>query len=97
MTRRALHLAQILWPAFVIAGVIEMVVFSMIDPSAVRMGAWEPDARTVYSLSFLVFWALVAASSALSHLMMRGAHPGQVSARRARRQARRAVVMQHQP
>jgi hypothetical protein len=72
MSRRALHVAQILWPAFVMAGVLEMLVFSVLDPSLVRIGPWEPEARTVYSLGFLVFWAVLSLSGALSHLMMRG-------------------------
>jgi hypothetical protein len=70
MTRRALHLAQILWPAFVIAGVLAMVMFSWVDPASLRFGDWQPDATTTYSLAFLVFWALVAMASGLSHWLM---------------------------
>lgn len=70
MTRRVLHVAQILWPAFLIAGVLEMVVFSWVDPTLLRIGDWQPDAKTAYSLSFLVFWGLVAMASGLSHWLM---------------------------
>lgn len=108
MSRRALHIAQILWPAFVMAGVLEMLVFSVLDPSLVRIGPWEPEARTVYSLGFLVFWAVLSLSGALSHLMMRGdahgARHGLVHgwvARRHRRQLRgsgaRPLHLSHQP
>lgn len=95
MTPRALHIAQILWPAFIMAAILEMVVFSMVDPSAIRLGAWEPSAQTTYSLAFFVFWALMSVASGLSHLMMREhtTHPG---GKRTRRQARRGVSMQHQ-
>jgi hypothetical protein len=70
MTQRSLHLAQILWPAFLVAGVLEMVVFSWVDPGLLRLGNWHPDTNTAYSLAFLVFWALVAAASCISHWLM---------------------------
>lgn len=97
MTPRALHLAQILWPAFIMAGILEMVVFSMVDPSAMSVGSWQPDVRTTYSLAFFVFWALVSAASGLSHLMMREPTASVSGARRSRRHSRRGVAMQHQP
>jgi hypothetical protein len=53
MTQRVLHAAQILWPAFLVAGVLEMVVFSWVDPTQLRIGQWQPDAQTTYSLAFL--------------------------------------------
>jgi len=91
-----LHLAQILWPAFLIAGVLEMVVFAMVDPGGLVIGGWAPDARTVYSLSFFVFWGLVATASGVSHAMMRQPRDLTLSRRAARKQARRAMVVQHQ-
>lgn len=60
MSRRTLHVAQILWPAFFMAGVLEMVVFSVLDPSLIHIGAWEPEPRTVYSAAFLVFWGMLS-------------------------------------
>jgi hypothetical protein len=70
-SQRALHAAQILWPAFMAAAVMEMVVFSWVDPSGLRWGSWQPDSQTTYSLSFLVFWAVIAAASLISHWMMK--------------------------
>jgi hypothetical protein len=70
MTPRSLHLAQILWPAFLVAGVLEMVVFSWVDPSLLRIGHWHPDANTAYSVAFLVFWGLTALASYISHWLM---------------------------
>jgi len=70
-SQRALHAAQILWPAFMAAAVMEMVVFSWVDPSSMRWGAWQPDSQTTYSLSFLVFWAVIAGASLISHWMMK--------------------------
>ncbi len=70
-SQRALHAAQILWPAFMAAAVMEMVVFSWVDPSSMRWGAWQPDSQTTYSLSFLVFWAVITGASLISHWMMK--------------------------
>jgi hypothetical protein len=70
-SQRALHAAQILWPAFMAAAVMEMVVFSWVDPSGMRWGTWQPDSQTIYSLSFLVFWAVIAGASLISHWMMK--------------------------
>jgi hypothetical protein len=94
MSQRALHAAQILWPAFLIAGVLEMVVFSWVDPNLLRIGSWQPDPQTTYSLGFFVFWALVTLSSLLSHWMMKASSEAP-SARRIRREARRAHIHHH--
>ena len=96
MSRRSLHLAQILWPAFLMAGVLEMVVFALVDPSSFAIAGWAPDVKTVYSLTFFIFWALVAAASGISHVMMRQPRSLPMSRRAARRQARRALVVHHQ-
>lgn len=99
MSHRTLRLAQILWPAFLMAGILEMLVFSVVDPSLLQLGSWQPDARTVYSLAFLVFWVTVSAAIALSLAMMRPQMPVQdrLLARRARRHARRhGAAMAHQ-
>jgi hypothetical protein len=71
MTPRALHAAQILWPAFLVAGVIEMVVFAWVDPAALRWGAWEPSPMAAYTLAFMAFWCMVALASGMSHWLMR--------------------------
>jgi hypothetical protein len=94
MTRRVLHAAQILWPAFLVAGVLEMVVFSWVDPSMLRIGDWQPEAQTVYSLAFFIFWGLVTCASVLSHWMMTVSE-GPASERRARRHARRDQMHHH--
>jgi len=66
-TSRAMLLAQILWPAFLAAAVLEMLVFSWIDPASLQFGDWLPDHKTVYSLGFLVFWAACGLSALISH------------------------------
>jgi hypothetical protein len=60
---------QILWPAFVAAGVLELLVFAHVDPADVRTLAGAPvelSRQAVYTLSFFGFWIVTAAASALS-------------------------------
>lgn len=87
MTQRSLHAAQILWPAFLFAGLLEMLVFAWVDPGVLQIGSWHPDADTVYSLTFLAFWALIALATAASHWLMRHDDAG---ARRIERRVRRS-------
>ena len=50
---------QILWPAFLVAGVMEILLFAAFDPAEIRwfggLLGWQPVA--VYSVVFLVLWA----------------------------------------
>ena len=68
--RRALmRIASVLWPAFLMAGVLEIVVFSVVDPGQLQwMGGQTLDLapRTVYSLGFLVFWGVIAVAGAMT-------------------------------
>lgn len=69
MMRRAL---QILWPAFVAAGVLEMLVFAVIDPADLRWFGGAPlgwSAQAVYTVTFLMFWAAIATAGAVSALL----------------------------
>jgi hypothetical protein len=64
---------QIAWPAFLAAGALEMLVFSTIDPHDIHwLGQpvqWSREA--VYTLAFFMFWAVTAASSALTMMLAR--------------------------
>ncbi|HEX7441328.1 MAG TPA: hypothetical protein VF319_14650 [Caldimonas sp.] len=69
MKQRAL---RILWPAFLIAGVLEMLVFAVVDPRELRwfggpLIGWPP--LTIYSVTFLMFWGAVATAGALTALL----------------------------
>lgn len=70
MSLRAVHAAQILWPAFVVAGVIEMVVFAWVDPGDITLLGEHLGSQAVYSLAFFVFWALTAISGLISHWLL---------------------------
>lgn len=58
----------VVWPAFLMAGVLEMGVFALVDPGDLHWSgqplAWSRQA--VYTVAFFVFWGVTAASSALS-------------------------------
>ena len=63
---------SILWPAFLMAGVLEALVFVVVDPSDLRwfggpQVAWSPQA--IYTLTFLMFWGVIATASALTVLL----------------------------
>ena len=74
MKRVARRWASIVWPAFLVAGVLELVVFAWVDPLSLHTvaGASLPlSATAIYSLAFLVFWACTAAGCALTVLLER--------------------------
>jgi hypothetical protein len=65
------RLMWIAWPAFIVAAVLEMVVFAFVDPSELHwLGAtldWPREA--IYTLAFFAFWVLTMVSSALTTLL----------------------------
>ena len=49
----------ILWPAFAMAGVLEALVFVVVDPLSLHWFGADPlgwSASAVYSVTFLIFW-----------------------------------------
>jgi hypothetical protein len=73
MTRR---LAIILWPAFLMAAVLEMLVFAVIDPGQLHGPSGQPlplSNLAVYSVSFFIFWAVTATGCAITAFL---AEPG---------------------
>lgn len=57
----------IIWPAFLVAGMLELLVFSVVDPSALDAASHLMWSRSAYySVAFFVFWAMVAGASALT-------------------------------
>ena len=81
MNRLAQQLAIIAWPAFLAAGAIEMFVFAFVEPASLHAlggGALELSATAVYSIAFLGFWAIVAATNAAALWLARSA--GEINA-----------------
>ena len=62
----------ILWPSFLMAGVLDALVFVVVDPSTLHWFGTEPlqwSASAVYSVTFLIFWGVIAMSSAVTQLL----------------------------
>lgn len=58
------------WPSFLMAAVLEVLVFSLVDPTQLHWfggAALELSATAVYSLAFFVFWIVIAVASFLTH------------------------------
>lgn len=64
-------LMWIAWPAFLVAGVLEMLVFAMVDPQDLHWFG-QPVALSrqgIYTLAFFAFWGVTMLSSALTTLL----------------------------
>ena len=66
------HIIWIFWPAFIAAGIAEMIFFTMIDPHQLylfgKVIEWPPVAT--YSTGFLLFWLVCIGSSLMTYVMM---------------------------
>ncbi|KLR57454.1 hypothetical protein [Diaphorobacter sp. J5-51] len=65
------RLMWIVWPAFLTACVLEMLVFAMVDPEDLHWFG-QPLALSrlgVYTVAFFVFWAVSMGSGALTALL----------------------------
>ncbi|KAF1049207.1 hypothetical protein [Xylophilus sp.] len=61
----------IAWPAFLMAGVLEMLVFALVDPHELHWSG-RPLALSregIYTVAFFAFWAIAMVSSALTTLL----------------------------
>lgn len=65
------RLMWIAWPAFLVAAVLEMMVFAVLDPEALSLFGtrleWSREA--VYTVTFFIFWGMMMLSSALTTLL----------------------------
>lgn len=60
-----LKLIQVLWPSFLVAGVAEIIFFTVVNPQELYL-LGEPvhfSAIATYSIGFFGFWLVCAASS----------------------------------
>ena len=66
------HIIWILWPAFIAAGIAEVVFFTVIDPKQLFLLGQpiELAALTTYSVGFFLFWVLCIGSSLMTYFML---------------------------
>ncbi len=65
--------ARILWPSFLAASALEMLVFALVDPAELRW-THEPHLWSVlgvYSVAFFLFWIFAIVSSAVTAYLLR--------------------------
>ncbi|MCD6663789.1 MAG: hypothetical protein WBG44_02525 [Comamonas sp.] len=62
------RLTWIAWPAFLVAGVLEAMVFAVLDPETLTLLGRQVDwsRYTVYSVTFLIFWCMFMLCSAMT-------------------------------
>ena len=65
------------WPAFLVAGVLEMMVFAVLDPQSLTLFGHTVDwpREAIYSVTFFIFWVMLMLSSGLTLLLARPMHP----------------------
>ena len=70
----AKRLMWILWPAFLAACAMEMLVFALVDPSEIQWQGAVLDwgRQAFYTLSFCVFWLVISVASGLTCLLGMG-------------------------
>lgn len=59
----------VLWTSFVTAGVLDALVFVVVDPASLHWFGGPPvdwPATAVYSATFFIFWIAIAASGAVA-------------------------------
>jgi len=69
---------QVLWPAFLMAGAMEMLLFSVIDPTDLQWFGGVPfdwPRQAVYTVTFGICWAVITSASAMTVLLMGQASP----------------------
>lgn len=67
------RIAWIIWPAFLVACAMEVMFFTLFDPTDMRLFGEPLDVSrmTIYSVGFFIFWAIGAASSLLTCFLQR--------------------------
>ncbi len=63
---------QIAWPSFLMAGVMEALVFSVVDPRGLQWFGQQPidwPVQAVYTVSFFLFWMVIAVACAISRAL----------------------------
>ena len=72
-------LMWVVWPAFLAACILELVVFALVDPQDFEWGGRQLalSRQGVYTVGFFVFWAVCMDASGLTALL--GTPPAEVN------------------
>jgi hypothetical protein len=62
------RMMSVVWPAFIMAGVLEMLVFAVVDPHDMQWFGqpFEMSRQGIYTLAFFAFWLVTSLSSMLT-------------------------------
>lgn len=62
------NIMWILWPSFLMAGILEILVFGLLDPNDINWFGQPLNLSHagIYTLGFFCFWLITTFSSALS-------------------------------
>ncbi|MCO5116740.1 MAG: hypothetical protein H6927_08840 [Burkholderiaceae bacterium] len=69
------RLMWIAWPAFMVAGVLEVMVFAVLDPLSLTLFGQTVDwpREAIYSVTFFIFWVMLMLSSGITLMLARPA------------------------
>lgn len=70
-SKLAQRIMWIVWPSFLMAGVLEILVFAMVDPQDLHWfgQAVQLSRQGIYTVAFFAFWLVTMLSSALTALL----------------------------
>ena len=65
------YIIQALWPAFLLASLLEVLVFAFVDPTQLQWLTtdYHLSRQSVYSLAFFAFWVTSVVGCTLSILL----------------------------
>lgn len=72
-SRIARFAMAVAWSSFLCAGVMELLVFAVVDPGDLRWFGAAPielSPQAIYTLSFLIFWGVIALAASLALLLV---------------------------
>jgi len=72
-SRVARYAMAVVWSSFLSAGVLEALVFAVVDPHELRWFGAAPvelSAQAVYTLSFLIFWGVAALGASVALMLI---------------------------
>lgn len=79
LTPLAIRASAVLWPSFLMAGVLEMLVFALVDPGDLHwLGGAELGMSdlAIYTLTFIVFWMAISLAGMLTQLLQTDSKAG---------------------